>query len=350
MGCAGAVLSYLQRRKSVEYLPGDEAALVAFRVRTIEMFTLTDTMFINADTLASLQIIQSESHPNSHMQGPTSSGAKESLSVYGLFHHLARTPQGRNRLRQIFLRPSMDLAVIEERQATVSVLLRPDNSQALEKLINGLKRIKNIRTVVIHLQKGISGTSNRGPAIQRGVWASLQQFTYHTLKILEALCELSHGQGLVIVNKCLEILQPFVLKQIGQWITATVDFPRSAEQHRTAVMQGVDAELDNMKRTYDGLGDLLSEIATELANGLPEWARKYIENCIFFPQLGFLTVVPLDPVTGRGKYEGEGLEDDVWERRFCSDEMVYYKNRRMKEIDEYFGDMYGMICGKQNQE
>jgi DNA mismatch repair protein MSH5 len=127
-----------------------------------------------------------------------------------------------------------------------------------------------------------------------------------------------------------------------------VDFPRSSEQHRTAVMQGVDVELDNLKRTYDGLGDLLSEIATRLSNELPEWARKYIENCIFFPQLGFLTVVPLDPETGKGKYEGEGTDDDAWEKRFCTSEMGYYKNRRMKETDEYFGDMYGMICGMYN--
>ena len=110
-------------------------------------------------------------------------------------------------------------------------------------------------------------------------------------------------------------------------------------------MQGVDRELDNLKRTYDGLGGFLSEIATQLSNELPEWAKKYIENCIFFPQLGFLTVVPLDPQTGKGMYEGEGMDDDVWEKRFYSEEMVYYKNKRMKETDAYFGDMYGMICG-----
>jgi hypothetical protein len=44
VGCAGAVLTYLQRRKAIEYLPGDEAANGVFRVRTIEMFSLKDTM------------------------------------------------------------------------------------------------------------------------------------------------------------------------------------------------------------------------------------------------------------------------------------------------------------------
>jgi DNA mismatch repair protein MSH5 len=176
---------------------------MAFRVRTIEMFTLSDMMFINADTMASLQILQSEFHPNSHMQGPNSasSGAKESLSVFGLFHHLASTPQGKHKLRQIFLRPSLDLEIIEERQATIGILIRPDNSSALEKMIKSLKKIKNIRTIVIHLQKGISGVSSRGSVMQRGVWANLQQFTFHTLKVIEAVSELVDGQALMIVSK-----------------------------------------------------------------------------------------------------------------------------------------------------
>lgn len=129
-------------------------------------------------------------------------------------------------------------------------------------------------------------------------------------------------------------------------VTGTVDFVRSAEQHRTAVQPGVDEELDNIKRTYDGMDSLLTQVATQLTNELPEWACQYIENCIFFPQLGFLTVVPLDPQTNKGRYEGEGMDNDIWEKMFVSNDMGYYKNRRMKEMDETFGDMYGMICGE----
>lgn len=357
-------MSYLSKRKAVDYLHNDQAALVAFRIRTIEMSTFSDVMFVNADTLASLQIIQSENHPNSHMQGPNKSisGAKESLSVYGLYCHLARTPQGKQKLRQIFLRPSIDLAVIGERLGTISILLRPENLTPLECIGKSLKQIKDIRTVVIHLQKGISDIPGKGSAIRKGVWASMQNFTFQTLKILEAVRELNDGQGLAVVNKVivrssfgirsshkvqlLTEVQPFQLLQIGQMITQTVDFQRSAEQHRTAVLQGVDAELDSIKRTYDGMDDFLTQVATQLSSDLPEWASQYVENCIFFPQLGFLTVVPLDPETGKGKYEGEGIDDDIWTKMFVSNDMGYYKNRRMKEMDGYFGDMYGMICGE----
>lgn len=187
VGCAGAILSYLHRRRAVDFLPGDRAAASAFPVRSIEMFTLGARLFINADTLHSLQILQAENHPNAHNQGPTGSGTKESLSVYGLFHHLARTPQGKQNLRKMFLWPRMDLEIIRERQSTIAVLLRPDNSGPLDTIVKSLKQIKNIRTVVIHLQKGISGMGGKGSTVHRGVWASLRHFTYNTLKIAEAV-------------------------------------------------------------------------------------------------------------------------------------------------------------------
>ncbi len=45
VGCAGAVLTYLQRRKAVEYLPGDADANQAFRISTVEMFSLGGFMY-----------------------------------------------------------------------------------------------------------------------------------------------------------------------------------------------------------------------------------------------------------------------------------------------------------------
>lgn len=133
---------------------------------------------------------------------------------------------------------------------------------------------------------------------------------------------------------------------VGELIAGTVDFQQSKEARRTCVMQGVSAELDELKRNYDGLEYLLNEIAAHLISEIPEWARRYVKNCIFYPQIGFLTVVSLDPKTGRGNYEGEGLVDDHWERMFVTDGDIYYKTRRMKELDGQYGDLYCMIVGK----
>jgi DNA mismatch repair protein MSH5 len=133
--------------------------------------------FINADTLHSLQIIDNESHPNSHNQGPTSgsSGSKEGLSVYGLFHHLARTPQGKYRLRQIFLRPSLDLDVINERLETTRIFLNSDNPEILSTLVGHLKGVGNMRLTMSNLEKGANGGPGKTRGPSSNVWAGLQR-------------------------------------------------------------------------------------------------------------------------------------------------------------------------------
>ena len=167
---------YLQRRRAAAYLPGDQNAHLMFRVTTLEMFSLRETMFVNADTLHSLQILGAESHPSSHNRGPTkaNSGAKESLSVYGLFHHLARTLQGRFLLRQHFLRPSLNLGVINERLETVGTFLRPENDPALDTLVEIMKNVGNMRVMMINLRKGVGGSTKGKGGFSRSVWSSIR--------------------------------------------------------------------------------------------------------------------------------------------------------------------------------
>lgn len=119
--------------------------------------------------------MESESHPSAINQGPgtKSSRAKEGLSVYGLFQRFAHTPQGRNRLKQIFLRPSIELDVIRERHAFISVYLRPENYNPLEKLVKSLKHIKNLHYVMVNLRKGISTGSGKITGFKTTVWATL---------------------------------------------------------------------------------------------------------------------------------------------------------------------------------
>ncbi|XXG99069.1 hypothetical protein Hte_005403 [Hypoxylon texense] len=347
IGCAGAVLGDIQRRKTAHYLPNDPDALVAFRIRSVEMFALFDSMFVNADTLVSLQILQSEYHPNSHQRGPSgsTSGAKESLSVFGLFQHLARTPQGKLKLRQIFLRPSTDIDLINARQKTISFLLRPGNTEVLMQLSNELKKIKNMKSVTALLEKGVDIPGQK-ISIASNVWASIQRFAAYSLQLRDSLRTLPGAENITTIRKVTDVIQPQPLCQVGELISQTIDFEQSMERGRTAVKHGVDPNLDELKRSYDGMEHFLTNVIARLRNELPEWARNYVQNCIFFPQLGFLTVVSVNPETGKGNYDGEGL-NDVWERMFAADGCVYYKNRQMKEMDEHFGDAYCMIIDRE---
>lgn len=147
-----------------------------FRIISLEMFSLRDTMFINADTLHSLQILDAESHPHSHNRGPTqnSRGSKEGLSVYALFHRFAHTSQGRSQLRRYFLRPSLDLGIINDRLHAVSVFIRPDNENILQDLVKSLKKVGNMRVVMMNLKKGVSASTEGRSGFSRNVWVTIR--------------------------------------------------------------------------------------------------------------------------------------------------------------------------------
>jgi DNA mismatch repair protein MSH5 len=141
------------------------------------MFSLRNAVFINADTLQSLQVIETESHPNSQNQGPRSSGSKEGLSVYGIFHHLARTSQGRQRLRQWFLRPTMDIDVLQERQRSVSTFVRPDNATQTDDLRINLRAMKHMKTHILKLRKGVNPSPPAKSGSSKPVWSIIRQVT-----------------------------------------------------------------------------------------------------------------------------------------------------------------------------
>lgn len=118
------------------------------------------------------------------------------------------------------------------------------------------------------------------------------------------------------MNKVLERFDGYRLAQVGKKISETIDFDKTSEESRTVIQSGVDEELDHLKRTLDGLESLLNEVAKKLSEGMPCDIRASL-NAIYFPQIGFLVTVPIDPETGIGIYEGRF--DEAWERMFSTE-------------------------------
>lgn len=120
-----------------------------------------------------------------------------------------------------------------------------------------------------------------------------------------------------------------------------MDLQSSIEEHRTVVKPRVDRELDNLKETYNGLDSLLNQVAINIAGTIPRRLGSDV-NVIYFPQLGFNIAMPLDE-RGRAVYNGG---EQPWDQVFTTENRVYFKDSRMREMDERFGDIYGLICGK----
>ncbi|PNP56899.1 hypothetical protein THARTR1_03046 [Trichoderma harzianum] len=248
------------------------------------MFNLLDHVFISEESLLSLQIISHESHPNS--QGwsvdSKSSDGKENLSIYGLLHPLASTPQGRAHLRHMFLNPTSNLDIITDRQCTISMLLESNNQEKTRRAVS------------------------------------------------------------IIIDG----IPPLAFNLVGSMIDKTVDFEETKFQQRYSVKPGIDVELDKLKRLYDGMDSLLTKAANAITEDLPTWARRHIKSCIFLPQLGFLTVVEQDSQQTNGRFDVEFTSNGHWKKSFTDNETVYYKNRYMTDLDDEFGDIYSQISGR----
>ena len=105
---------------------------------------------------------------------------------------------------------------------------------------------------------------------------------------------------------------------------------------------GLDRELDEMKDRYDGLDSLLREVAMDIASKIPEDLDIDV-NVIYFPQLGFNIAIPLTR-TGDAAYTGS--DEEEWMLIFVTENRAYFKDFRMREMDERLGDIYGLVCGK----
>jgi DNA mismatch repair protein MSH5 len=119
-----------------------------------------------------------------------------------------------------------------------------------------------------------------------------------------------------------EKFEGFHLAQVGRRISETVDLEKSAEQGHTVILPAVDEELDHLKRTLDGLDSLLNQVAAKLSEKMPSDLRASL-NVIYFPQIGFLVTVPVDPDNGDAVYAGSF--DSVWEQMFTTELRITLK-------------------------
>ncbi|CRK19707.1 hypothetical protein BN1708_000372 [Verticillium longisporum] len=348
---------------AVSFVERGSLGCAYFATNTQELRILHDMQYADVDVLEALlahvqptvvllpfktpEVVVSlfERHANIWDEGKTTQGGKESLSIYGLFSALAGTPQGKAKLRQMIARPTVDLNLIHERQRTISFLLQPGNSETLETICRILRKVPDIRRSIIKLRKGVDSTSGRG-SFNRGVWWTLRRFVVGALQLREAIRGLSPVGEIILAETIVRIISPNTMKELGETVGSTIDFRESRPNSRVTVRWGVNDELDRLKRDYNGMEDLLSQVVSDLSNELPEWARNIVTSCIFWPQLGFLTMVPLCPDSEEPMYDGQGLDCDNWQIMFSAERKAYYKNHRMRELDAHLGDMYGGILGR----
>lgn len=77
-------------------------------------------------------------------------------------------------LRQHFLRPSLNLDIINERLDTVGVFSHPECDSTTAGLVKILKSVGNMRVMMISLRKGLDGTTKGKGGLSRSVWSAIR--------------------------------------------------------------------------------------------------------------------------------------------------------------------------------
>ncbi|KAJ3118199.1 MutS protein msh5 [Phlyctochytrium bullatum] len=257
-----------------------EGTYEKYKIRSIEQYSLAMHMRLNQTTLAALQIFSEEAHPNI-----ASDRRKEGLSLFGIMNKTL-TPTGAAMLRTWFMRPSTNLRIIEERLDTISYFIEPSNQALAHELRVCLGNMKNIPKIL------------------------------HNMKMKTTVQEWQA-----------------VLK---------IDFEESLKVDRVVVQEGVDNELDELKRMYNGLEDLLQLAAREVAPMLPEQFARVV-SVVYFPQLGYLIMIPLE----QSFNNAEGMEIEGLDLQFCTENTFFYKSAEMYDMDKTIGDIHTMIVDKE---
>ncbi|KAI5479415.1 hypothetical protein MNV49_003559 [Pseudohyphozyma bogoriensis] len=277
MGCAGCLLSHLSRA-----LSNSGELDSSIEVAGLELMLLDKMMHINQDSLRALQIFDSESHASAY-----SDKTKEGLSLFGILN-LSRTPLGRTLMRHWFLRPPLELDVITSRHHAVECFLRSENQHPAEGMQGHMKMIKN---APMHLRAVAMGKGEMKD------WHAILQFFYGINMIRDSALLLTHRRDVEVIDNFLASFDPAALKELGTTINDVIDWDESTLQKRVCVRSGVNPELDELRRQYDGLPSLLasrfplSRIAADISQEVPATFADTL-SLVYFPQLGYLIAVP----------------------------------------------------------
>jgi DNA mismatch repair protein MSH5 len=289
---------------------------------------------MDADAFQSLQIFGTEYHPSAAGVGV----AKEGFSLFARMNR-ARSVGGRRLLRQWFARPTNSIKVLNDRLDHVERLRDPRHSGVVKQAQTVLASVKDARRICSNISKLTATCSD---------WISLRQTLAAALEVRDLTRPMNAESGLRILSELQRHSGIQSLGKLLQLMDAVIDFDQSRQTKRLTVRAGVDCTLDDLKRTYDGLGDLLTRVASEQINALPETVQIESLSTVYFPMIGYAVVVPRKPGMSVGAQIQNAALGNL-QYQFDTEAYIYYKSDITRDLDTQLGDVHSLIVDRENQ-
>ncbi|XP_064626771.1 mutS protein homolog 5-like [Lineus longissimus] len=311
----GALLKYLDKKRVGIEL---EDANACIPILGLQVFSWQDIVIMDENSFSALQIFQREVHPSVYKSN-TSNSSKEGLSLFGIMNR-CKSVIGSKMMKLWFMRPIRNPVLLAERLDAVEFFANSRNIEMTNSLHNCLKHIKNVPRILTRMRKAQASV---------GDWQALYKTAYNAVYIGDIAR--AQPNGVAIFKKIADAFTED-LNKIASLINKIVDFEESAMQNRFVVKPNVDPELDQKKRTYNGLPDFMTQVAKSELEKLSDDVEEC--NVIYLPQLGYLLVIPKPD-----HYQtDEDLKIPGLNFMFLSNNVCHYKSESTKELDTLLGD------------
>nr|WJN24927.1 DNA mismatch repair protein [Ustilago tritici] len=143
--------------------------------------------------------------------------------------------------------------------------------------------------------------------------------------------------GLISDIRSQLIIDPFL--RLADKIQEIIDFAESKNKGKVTVKAGLDERLDTLRETEANLPSLLNREAANLRSN-PAFRPTNRINVVYFPQIGYLIVVPAGEVV-------DMIQDPSLEKPFETQEYVYLRNSRMEFLSDHLGDIASYIADRE---
>lgn len=231
--------------------------------------------------------------------------------------------QGKIQLRSIMMWPIQDIDELRHRHDTVEFFLRPQNAKMRDQILLHLKNVVPLNITLMKMNQSISSYRDL-LKVFKALWSFMA--------IMDFIKE-DPDHNLVILDR-LTSLDSASLRQSVQSIVNIVDFEGSKRENRVQVAFGVDSNVDEKRELVSNLAKFCDEVAVEETAKYKDMIGKTFK-VIYIPRIGFLACIDFTSTTE--------LMHIRFNRQFdvlmYTDQTVYFKTKRMEELDNNAGDV-----------